>query len=225
MLRSTAKMKRMTIASGEASRLSGRKAQAARNDSVILDAAREVFIENPDAPVAEVAARAGVGISALYRRYASKEALLATLVAEGLANFNRITAEAIADDREPWTMFCDYMARVVEADTHSLTIHLAGRFTPTSVHAELSVQAAELGERLSARIADAGILRPGITFVDLGILGEMLASLRVGSDERRRELRRRYLGVLLDGLRAPGVTPLAGSPVTWEEQAARWAGA
>lgn len=205
-------------------RLSGRKAQATRNDAVILDAARQVFVENPDATVAEVAAHAGVGIGALYRRYESKEALLARLVADGLATFNRITADAIVDEREPWTVFCDYMARVVEADTHSLTINLAGRFTPTSVHAQLSVQAAELGDRLFARITEAGILRDGITFVELGILGEMLASLRVGTDDRRRELRRRYLAVLLDGLRAPGRTPLTSSPVTWEEQGARWAG-
>jgi AcrR family transcriptional regulator len=225
MIRSTVSIELMDPANDDTpiARLSGRKAQAARNDAAILDAARDVFVANPDAPISEVAARAGVGISALYRRYESKETLLAVLVADGLATFNRITADAIADEREPWAAFCDYMTRIVEADNHSLTVNLAGRFTPTSVHAELSARAAELGERLFARITEAGILRPGITFVELGILGELLASVRIGTDERRRELQRRYLAVLLDGLRAPGVTPLTGSPVTWEEQAARWA--
>src|SRR3954447_23180646 len=61
---------------------SGRRAQAARNDAAILEAARAVFIANPSAPIAEVAKRAGVGISALYRRYASKEALLHELCAD-----------------------------------------------------------------------------------------------------------------------------------------------
>ncbi len=48
--------------------LSGRKAQAARNDTLILAAARAVFTADPSAPIAAVAERAGVGISALYRR-------------------------------------------------------------------------------------------------------------------------------------------------------------
>src|SRR5262249_44194404 len=52
--------------------LSGRRAQARRNDGRIRDAARDVFTADPDAPMSTVAARAGVGISALYRRYASK---------------------------------------------------------------------------------------------------------------------------------------------------------
>jgi AcrR family transcriptional regulator len=42
-----------------------RAAQAARNDQAILDAAREVFVADPTAPIAAVADRAGVGISAL----------------------------------------------------------------------------------------------------------------------------------------------------------------
>ena len=56
--------------------LSGRRAEAARNDGVILRAAREVFLDDPSAPIAAVAERAGVGIGALYRRYPSKDALL-----------------------------------------------------------------------------------------------------------------------------------------------------
>jgi hypothetical protein len=57
--------------------LSGRQAEARRNDGLILEAAREVFVEDPDAPISAVAERAGVGIGALYRRYASKEELRA----------------------------------------------------------------------------------------------------------------------------------------------------
>src|SRR5215218_7153279 len=67
--------------------LSGRRAQAARNDERILKAAREVFIANPSAPIADVAKSAGVGISALYRRYPSKEDLLRQLCADGLRRY------------------------------------------------------------------------------------------------------------------------------------------
>jgi AcrR family transcriptional regulator len=66
---------------------SGRKAQAERNDQTILDAARAVFPREPAAPISAVAKEAGVGISALYRRYAGKDELLQTLCADGLRRY------------------------------------------------------------------------------------------------------------------------------------------
>src|SRR5215211_7459340 len=44
---------------GDARPLSGRRAQAARNDERILDAAREVFLADPGAPISAVAEHAG----------------------------------------------------------------------------------------------------------------------------------------------------------------------
>ena len=73
--------------------LTGRRAEAERNDHRILAAAREVFLADPEAPIAAVAARASVGISALYRRYKSKDELLQRLAVDGL---QRYIAEAEA---------------------------------------------------------------------------------------------------------------------------------
>ena len=111
--------------------LSGRRAEAARNDRRILDAARAVFVADPGAPIAAVAEHAGVGISALYRRYASKEELLRRLCGDGLKAYLAAAEEALADDGDPWEAFARFMRRVVDADTHSLTSRLAGAFTPT----------------------------------------------------------------------------------------------
>src|ERR1700684_4260568 len=77
--------------------LPGRRGQARRNDTLILEAAREVFLSDPKAPVAAVAEQAGVGISALYRRYPSKEDLLRRLCHDGLRRFIA-EAEAAAGD-------------------------------------------------------------------------------------------------------------------------------
>src|SRR3954464_3048646 len=111
-------------------RLRGRQAQAARNDLLILEAAREVFTANPEAPIAAVAERAGVGISALYRRHGSKEDLLRRLCADGLQSHIG-GAHAPLDDDDPWQSFARFVVDVVDADVHSLTISLAGTFTPT----------------------------------------------------------------------------------------------
>ena len=78
--------------------MSGRQAEAARNDQRILEAARAVFVADPGAPVSAVAERAGVGIGGLYRRYRSKEELLLRLASDGLARYLAELEAALADE-------------------------------------------------------------------------------------------------------------------------------
>jgi AcrR family transcriptional regulator len=197
-------------------RLSGRQAQAARNDLVILDAAREVFTADPEAPISAVAERAGVGISALYRRYPSKEDLLRRLTREGQARYIAETELALADDADPWEAFARFMRRVVEADTHSLTLHLAGTFTPTEEQWREGDRAAELTLALLERTKRLGGLRPEIELGDMTLLFEQLAAISLGDRVRTNELRQRYLALILQALRGEK-TPLPGPAPTWEE--------
>ncbi len=126
--------------------LSGRRAQARRNDARIREAAREVFTADPDAPMSAVAARAGVGISALYRRYASKEDLLRQVARDGLARYLEEAETAAADDRDPWDAFVAFMERLLEAQTVAITMNLAGTFAPTEELYAMAERAAELNE-------------------------------------------------------------------------------
>jgi AcrR family transcriptional regulator len=202
--------------------LSGRRAEAARNDWVILDAAREVFVADPKAPISAVAGRAGVGIGALYRRYGSKEELLRRLSADGLRIYIAAVEDALADEGDPWEAFANFMRRIVDADTHSLTLRLAGTFTPTEVLYRDSARAQELNEKLFGRTRDAGAIRPDIEVDDIALLFEQLAAVRMGDEERTRQLRRRYLELLLDGLRDRSGSRLPGPPPSWEEIRRRW---
>lgn len=202
--------------------LSGRRAEAARNDQRILDAAREVFAADPGAPIAAVAKRAGVGISALYRRYGSKEDLLRQLCAEGLRIHIAAVEDALADEKESWDAFTQFMRRIVDADTHSLTLRLAGTFTPTEELYRESQRAQKLNVRLFERIKAAGAIRPDIEVDDLSLLLEQLAAVRVADEERTRQLRHRYLALLLDALHAPSESTLPGPPPSWEEISQRW---
>ena len=131
--------------------LSGRRKQAARNDQLILESARAVFIDDPGAPITAVAHHAGVGISALYNRYGSKEELLRRLCADGLATFVAETEAALADERDDWTAFAEYMNRLVDADTSSMTLALAGTFTPTEDMFTLAERANDLLRRFFNR--------------------------------------------------------------------------
>jgi AcrR family transcriptional regulator len=203
--------------------LNGRRAQAARNDGAILAAARTVFVAEPDAPVGAVARAAGVGISALYRRYPSKEALLATLCLDGLRQFVTI-AQAAREVTDPWEGFVEFLRGIVDADVHSLTVYLAGRFTPTPEHRDLAVQAGALADAILHRAQEAGAVRGDVESADLPMFYEQLAAIRLGDAEHSRELRRRYLDVHLAGLRstASSYGALTGSAPTQAELGARW---
>jgi AcrR family transcriptional regulator len=204
--------------------MSGRRAQAARNDEVILAAARAVFIENPEAPIALVAERAGVGISALYRRYPSKEELLAKLCLDGLRTYVAVAEAAVADDGDAWESFATFMRNAVEAGTSALTVKLAGTFTPTQEHWVDSQRAFELNALLMERVRSADVVRDDFEMSDAAVVFEMLSSIRLGDEARAAELRQRYLQYFLDSIRKPPVrTELPAPGPTEAELSARWA--
>jgi AcrR family transcriptional regulator len=209
------------MASGAAP-LRGRQAQAAQNDELILQAAREVFLADPTAPISAVAERAGVGIGALYHRYAGKEDLLRTLCRNGQEIYLTEIKRALASGDEPWEAFTGFLRRIVAANTHGLTVRLAGTFVPTAEQLALAEEMQALAIELFERVRATGLLRDDVTYLDIEFLLEFLASVRLGNASRTAELRQRHLAVIIDGLRAGGRTPLPGQPPTWEEQTQRW---
>jgi AcrR family transcriptional regulator len=205
--------------------VNGRQAEARLNDTRILDAAREVFLADPGAPVAAVATRAGVGMSALYRRYRGKEQLLQELARDGLTRFRTDLEAALADDGDPWTVYSACLQRVLAGRSQALAQRLAGTFTPT---AELTALAAETGRlytRLHRRTQRAQALRADVTTADVVLVLEVLSLIDMPSARRDAALRRRYLSLFLQSLRAPEgrmVEPLPGPAAKDAELAARW---
>ena len=209
--------------------LSGRQAEAARNDRRILESARAVFVADPGAPITAVAKHAGVGISALYTRYGSKEELLRTLCTDGLvivSNETEAAIERVKKGDDCWAVFADFMRHLADADTSSMTRAFAGKFTPTPEMFTLANRSSQLMDEFFALIRD--VLRPGVVPHDLSLIFELVAAIKFSSPERTTELRRRYLAVILDGLRAsdgPHATnreDLPGPPPAWPELSERW---
>jgi AcrR family transcriptional regulator len=200
----------------------GRQAEAERNNVRILRAAREVFIANPAAPISEVAIRAGVGIAALYHRYPSKNALLAQLCLDGQDTYIALVEKALASTGDPWRTYVQWLRDIVAADTHALTVHLAGQFTPDERHAVRTERMVKGTIELFERVKQTGALRPGLTFLDVAFLLELLAMTRLGDAARTAELKQRQLAIIIDGLRATGSAQLPGAPPSWHEQESRW---
>jgi AcrR family transcriptional regulator len=78
------------------------RADARRNREALLAAAREAFLADDDALVEEIARRAGVAIGTLYRHFETREALVAEVyrqeVAELCATPTRLLAQHAPDE-------------------------------------------------------------------------------------------------------------------------------
>ena len=163
--------------------LSGRRAEAARNDTRILEAARAVFVDDPGAPISAVAEHAGVGVGALYRRYPSKEELLRHLCGRTPA-LHRRRGGRPGRRRRPVGGVRGFMRRCVDSDTNSLTQKLAGTFTPTEELYREAGRAQGLLSALFDRTKATGAVRDDLEVNDVGLLLEQVAALRVGDAER-----------------------------------------
>jgi AcrR family transcriptional regulator len=201
---------------------STRQAQAAANDARILAAARAVFLSNPNAPISAIAERAGVGIAALYRRYPSKEELIKQIYLENLELLFAEVRAALADDGDPWEVFCRFYHRGLDVGGGSTTLRFPGAFAFTG---ELGSRSRELDnalQELMVRTQMAGALRPDIGMGDLQWTWVSAQAIQVRDERRTSELRHRYLALLLDGLRASAATPLPGPPPNGMEYEEYW---
>ncbi|CAN7329581.1 TetR family transcriptional regulator [Terrabacter sp. LjRoot27] len=201
----------------------GRQAEAARNDTAILEAARATLLRDPEASMAAVAQAAGVGVGGLYRRYAGRDELLQQVCGDGLRRFVELAEQSLADDGDAWSSFETFLRRVVEADVHALTVRLAGTFRSTGELRDLAARSGGLVDALVRRAQAAGRLRPDVEAADVPMLLEQLTAVRVEDPERTAALRRRYLGLHLDALRAPGPSVLDATAPTGAELGERWA--
>jgi AcrR family transcriptional regulator len=181
-----------------------------------------VFLADPSAPIADVAKKAGVGISALYRRYPSKEDLLRELARDGLTRYIEDLRVALADDGDVWQAYSDCLHRIVDGQSQALAQRVAGTFTPTESLGLLAGEASELAVALHRRTQDAGALREDVSPADVVLILEMVSFVDLPGPDRGRELRHRYLSLALQSLRAPGSEPLPGAPATDEALTARW---
>jgi AcrR family transcriptional regulator len=201
--------------------MSGRRAEAARNDELVLKAARAVLATAPDAPLSSVAARAGVGIGSLYRRYPSREALVGRICLDAVL---RVEAQAgVALDRArtyPWGAFVGFMSGVLADGDALLIAGLAGTFTPGGELLAAGARLRDAARELLEAVQAAGAVRPDVTAEDLAVLFAQLRAIRHVDEARALALRRRNLELTLQAFRATGAAPLPGPAPAWLDLAA-----
>ena len=186
--------------SGATSERSARRADAVRNRTAILEAAKQLVTEQgAEVAMGEIARAAGVAVGTLYRHFPNKADLLAAVVNEYV--------EALADDAQgAWERvesgqaeadqeLLGFLERALEMIARSHAAKTVARALGAEVeYAEPETRATEALGRLIEAGRSSGRLRRDLTVSDLYIL--MVFYPGDGSVE----VRRRWLELIRPGL-------------------------
>jgi AcrR family transcriptional regulator len=175
------------------------RADARRNRERILKAARAVFAEQGiHSQIDDVAKRAKVGVGTVYRHFPTKEALLDALVRERFEEIAGYAREALERD-DAWEGFCELIWRAAERNAADLAFCEAVAFTDQSaVVADVGLLAST--NELIRRAKQQGRMRPDASENDVPMM--MCGASSVMRLSPTPDAWRRYLTLMLDGLRA-----------------------
>ncbi len=177
------------------------RADARRKMSSLLQAAMEVFAKSGvDAPVREIAERAGVGLGTVYRHFPQRSDLIAA-VFQTQVDACADAASVIASKYEPGEALARWMQRYVDfiSTKRGLAAALHSgdpAYIALPVYFNKRLQPA-LKTLLDAAVA-ARIVRPGIEADDLL---RAVATLCRGPHDEEPVYARRMVELLVDGLR------------------------
>lgn len=176
---------------------------AERNRQRILAAAAAVFTERGlDATLDEVARAAGVGIGTVYRRFPDKESLVSELFRDRIDALVTVAEEACAAP-DPWrglVRYLEFAAAALAGDLGLRQLMMFGTYDRDQVcyaRDRMSPVVTRLVERAKA----SGDLRPDFQATDVKMIAFMLASIAEYAATAAPEVWRRYLAMLIDGLR------------------------
>jgi AcrR family transcriptional regulator len=182
------------------------RADARRNYERLLDAARAAFTEHgTDAPLDDIAKRAGVGSGTLYRHFPTRLDLIEAIFADGLGALIDRAAE-LTDEPDAGKALVTWLRAVV---THATAYQgLAGSLM-TALHEGNSALAGnchkmiyDAGGRLLERAQATGKIRADVELGDILKLANGIA-LASEQDTADPDLPDRLLAMMLEGLRTP----------------------
>ncbi len=188
---------------------------AERNRVRLLEAARSLFAERGlDVTMDDIARHAGVGVGTAYRRFSGRDELIEALFAQRMEEFVAL-AERALDLDDPWTALAGFLEDLVAmqaADRGLKQVMLSQAPHCARLGRERTLP---IVEELVRRAREAGALRADIGAADVGMASMMLGAVAEFAHEVEPGLWRRYLPIVLDGLRArPDTEPLPTAPLT-----------
>lgn len=178
-----------------------RRADAQRNEQLLLDAAAAVFVRaGVDAPVREIASEAGVGVGTIYRHFPNRAELVVAVYRHQIdacvqAGSDLITTESSAlVALEAWIdLFADFLVT-----KHGLAAALQSDDQFVALHAEFLDRLLPVCTHLLDAASGAGEIVPD---VDPYHLLRAIGNLCIGDDTDNRYDAATMIRVLVRGLR------------------------
>jgi AcrR family transcriptional regulator len=181
------------------------RADAKRNYDRIVEVAREVFREKGyDAPLDEIAKRAGVGAGTLYRHFPTKDALIDAVMRAWVERVEQATDKVLSFEGAPRELLLRWFETYVSLISYhkggpaKLTAALGDEDSPIRTKCQVLTAA---NARIVARLSAEGALKPGVEPIQLGRLVGGVATI-ADQSELPPDAVRPLLEVLADGVLA-----------------------
>jgi AcrR family transcriptional regulator len=178
------------------------RADAQRNLERVLDSAAALFAERGcDVSVDEIARQAGVGHATVFRRFPTRDALIAAVVSKQIRELAAFVEEALAQE-DAGKAFRAFVWQAGELHARDRALYEGfSRCVEMRDVAEAKAELNGLVGQLIERAQKAGALRPDVAADDVSTL--VGSAIRGAGDSPDEERWRRYVEVVLDGLRPP----------------------
>ena len=178
------------------------RADAQKNRELILSAAEELFLEKgAGVPLEEVAKRAGVGIGTLYRRFPTREALLAATSNERFLSLAE-TSRARDPDLTPGDAVRAYLEELARnTSTYQSLAASIGTVIQCGTPGCNAITAE--GRRLLQRGQEAGTIRRDVTYEDF-IYVVTAISIAIENDRSSKSRIGHLVDLFLNGISVKG---------------------
>ncbi len=195
------------------------RSDARRNRERLVSSAGELFAaEGLDVSVEEITRHAGLGMGTLYRHFPTKEDLIDAVLEDAFAGLLDAAKEA-AEAEDAWAGLTSFLERALAEhvgnrglkDVIAMRAHGRGRV------AALRERIRPVLRRLIERAQEQGSLRADFAPEDLPLVFWTADRVIEATAGVSPDFWRRYLALLLDGLRAEAATPLPHPPLTRAE--------
>ncbi|HXZ58193.1 MAG TPA: TetR/AcrR family transcriptional regulator [Gaiellaceae bacterium] len=192
------------------------RSDARRNREQLVASAHELFAASGlDVPVEEITRHAGVGMGTLYRHFPTKEDLIDAVLEDAFAGLLDAAREA-AEAEDGWAGLTSFLERALaeHVGNRGLKDIIAMRAHGRARTEALREQIRPLLRRLIERAQAQGSLRADFAPEDLPLVFWSADRVIEATAGVSPDFWRRYLALLLDGLRVEAATPLPHPPLT-----------
>ncbi|MFE1963249.1 TetR/AcrR family transcriptional regulator [Streptomyces sp. NPDC059479] len=184
-----------------------RRADARRNEETLLDAAAEVFVTSGvEAPVRDIAAKAGVGVGTIYRHFPTRADLIIAVYRHQVEACAEAGPALLASSATPHAALARWIDLFVDflVTKHGLAAVLQSGDTGfDALHAYFLDRLVPVCAQLLDAAVVAGEIRSD---VDALVLMHGVGNLCIGAERDTRYDARRMVELLVAGLRQPRST-------------------